>query len=121
MNFKKFLEKRKNDYEKNQVYYRVSKFIFIFMTLIFFLSLYFTASRFYEKIFLYLLPYSYILYLLSFLFYTFYFIKVKILSREFFKKFNSKFFDIIIFVILFILFILFSSIVILWKDILNYL
>jgi hypothetical protein len=86
--------------------------LFIAMTFVFFLNYFFVWAQFYYDFFIKILPYSYILYLLSFLFYVFFFFKLKI-----FSKMKWKIAEIIFFIFLILLFLVFSLVVVVWKDI----
>ncbi len=113
MSFKNFLKKSFEDKKQLSIArYKSAKFAFIMMTLIFFLNYFFVWAQFYYDFFIVTLPYTYILYLLSFLYYVFYFFKLNIFSR-----FNWNIAEIIFFFFLLLLFLLFSSIVVFWKNI----
>ncbi len=111
-NFKKFLKDYFSDKQKIlSVRYKSSKLLFILMTFIFFLDYFFVWAQFYYNFFIRILPYTYLLYLVSFLFYIFFFFKSKI-----FIKFKWNIAEIIFLMFLILLFLLFSSIVVVWKN-----
>ena len=113
MTFKKFLEKTlKNKEEMTLARYKSAKFLFIAMTFVFFLNYFFVGAQFHYDFFIKTLTFSYILYLIAFLFYVFYFFKLRV-----FSKLKWKIAEVIFFVFLLIIFLVFSLIVIVWKDI----
>ncbi len=80
--------------------YKSAKFAFIIFTFLFFVNFYFVGADFFTEIFSSTFSISYVLMLLSFVFYVYFFIK-----KMFLEKPNSPF-SIILIVILIILFLL---------------
>ncbi|MDD5769585.1 MAG: hypothetical protein PHE25_01350 [Candidatus Gracilibacteria bacterium] len=76
MDFKKELKKHFGDSKTlMEIRYNISKNVFIFFSLLFFLNYLFVGAKFYDYIFLITLPFLYICFLLTFCFIVFYYLK----------------------------------------------
>lgn len=85
--------------------YEASKNIFIYFCLIFFLNYFFVWAKFYDNIFLKTLPFTYVAFLVTIIFYIFYYFK---------SKFELKMVYNVVIIILLTIFLLLFLIPISW-------
>ncbi|MFK7780421.1 MAG: hypothetical protein QM490_04800 [Candidatus Gracilibacteria bacterium] len=99
-------EMLKKDFTKQKTItlerYKASKFMLVISSFVFFLNFYFVGARFYLNIFTSTLGITYIILLLSFVYYVYFFIK-----NMYIEKIKNYYF-ILIFIVLFIMFLIFA-------------